>query len=134
MAQEAVVLEEAIQACELTYAEWYHVQFAMVTLPVAARWLSVSFPALMTSFGLGWNLDVTMDEFKLNEAQVKKLAETLESMTINEVLALVLAIGPTKIVAGPLGIVDDLVAAGNLIIFYTYLVPAQGKMVFLQNE
>ena len=35
-------------------------------LPVAARALSVSLTALMTSFVLDWNLDVITDEFKLN--------------------------------------------------------------------
>ena len=38
-------------------------------------------------------------------------------MTINEVLALALALGPTKFVAGPLAIVVDLVAAGGLLEF-----------------
>ena len=68
VAQEAVVLEQAVRACELTYGEWYQTQLATVTLPTAARALSVSFTALMTSFG--WNLDVVTDEFKLNQAQV----------------------------------------------------------------
>ena len=69
--------------CELTYGGWYQTQLATVTLPTAARALSVSFPALMTSFGLGWNLDVIADEFKLNRTQVKQLHETFEIMTIN---------------------------------------------------
>ena len=77
---------------------------------------------------LGWNLDVITDEFKLNRPQLKKLTATLELMTINEVLALALASGHTEFVAGPLAIVVDLVAAGDLLDFYTYLVLAQGKM------
>ena len=66
---------------------------------------------------LRWNLDVIADDFKLNQAQVKKSTEKLETMTVNEVLALALGSGPIKFVAGPL---VDLVAAGNLIKFYTY--------------
>ena len=49
-------------------------------------------------------------------------------MTVNEVLALALALGPTKFVADPLAIIVDLVAAGCLLEFYTYLVQAQGKL------
>ena len=50
----------------------------------------------------GWNLDVITDEFNLSQKQVKNLTDTLELMTINEVLALALALGPTEFVAGPL--------------------------------
>ena len=56
------------------------------------------------------------------------MTETLEVMTINEVVALALALGPTKLVVGPLAIVVVLVAAGNLLEFHTYLVLPQGKM------
>ena len=73
---------------------------------------------------------------------MKKLHETLELTTVNEVLALVLALGHTKFVAGPLAIVPA--ATGNLLLeLYTYLVLAQGKMsrligwgevFFLQNN
>ena len=57
-------------------------------------------------------------------------------------LALALALGPTKIVAGPLAIVVDLVTTGGIREIYTYLVLAQGKLtsllgcgevLFLQN-
>ena len=68
------------------------------------------------------------DEFNLSRTQVKKLTDTLELMTVNEVLALVLALGPTGFVAGPLAIIIDLVAAGGLLEFYTHLVLAQSKM------
>ena len=46
----------------------------------------------------------------------------------NEVLALVLALEPTKFVAGPLAMLVDLVTAGGVLEFYTYLVLAQGKL------
>ena len=82
----------------------------------------------MTSFGFGRNLDVVTDEFELNQAQVKKLTETFESMTMNEVVALALALGSTKFLTGLLAIAVNLVTAGNLIDIYTYLVLAEGKM------
>ena len=53
VAHEAVTLERAKQAREITYGEWYQYRLATDTLPMAARALSVSFPALLTSFGLG---------------------------------------------------------------------------------
>ena len=94
-------------------------------------------------FWPGLELDVITDAFKLNRPRVKKLAENLELMTFNKVLANALALGPTKFVAGPLAIVVDLVDAGDLLEVYTYLVLAQGKMnglvciddlLFLQNN
>ena len=66
----------------------------------------------------------------------------MKGTTVNEVLALALALGPTKLVAGSLAIVVDLVTTGGVLEFYTYLVLAQGKLtsllgcgeiLFLQN-
>ena len=113
-----MALEHATQAREITYGEWYQERLATASLPMAARALSVSFPALMLSFDLGWDLDVITDEFKLNRTQEKKLTETLELMTINEVLALALALGPNKFVAGTLAIEVDFVAGGDLLELY----------------
>ena len=90
--------------------------------------MSVSFPALLTSFGLRWHLDVITDEFSLNREQVKKLTDTLKRTTVNEVRALALALRPIKFVAGPLAIIVDLVTAGGVLEFFTYLVLAQGKL------
>ena len=141
--REAVTLRQAKQAPETTYGEWYQDRLATVILSMAARALSISFPALMRSFGIGWNLDVVTDEFKLNRTQVKQLTETIELMTVSEVLALALASGTTMFVPGPLVIVVDLVAAGDLLEFDTYLVPTHGEMsrliglgevLFLQNK
>ena len=69
---------------------------------MAPRGLSVPFQALLTSFSLGWNLDVVADEFCLTDGQLQKLTDILKGTTVNEVLALALALGPTKFVAGPL--------------------------------
>ena len=84
---------------------------------MAARTLSVSFHALLTSFGLGWHMDVVADEFYLTDAQLEKLTEVLKGTTVNEVLALALALGPTKFVAGSLAIVVDLVTSGGVLDF-----------------
>ena len=128
LAREANVLKRAMQACELIYAEWYHNQLETPTLTEIPRALSVSLPALGTCFGLGWNLDVLTDDFKLNNAQVQRRHETLAAMTITEVPALPLTLGHPKFVAHPLAIIVGLVADCNPIQFFTYLVLAQGKM------
>ena len=95
---------------------------------MAARALSISFPALLRSFGIGWNLDVVTDELNLSCSQVKKLTDTLELMIVIGILSFALALGPLRFVAGPLAIIVDVVAAGGLLEFNTYLVLAQGKM------
>ena len=131
VAHEAVTLSNLIQAKETTYGDWYNDRLATVTLEMAARTLSVSFHALLTSFGLGWHMDVIADEFNLTDEQLQKLTEVLKETSVNEVLALALALGPTKFVAGPLAIVVDLVTSGGVLEFYTYLVLAQGKLTSL---
>ena len=102
-----------------------------MTLEMTALALSVSFSALLTSFGLGWHLGVITEEFSLTREQAKRLTDVLKRTTVNEVLALALALGPTKFVAGPLAIMVDLVTAGGVLEFYTYLVLAQGKLSHL---
>ena len=74
-------------------------------------------------------MDVITDEVKLNRTQVKKLTETLEVMSINDVIALALALCPTKFVADHLAIVVDLVGAGNILEFYTYLVRHKAAVI-----
>ena len=143
VAQEAVTLDELVQAREVTYGDWYQDRLAtVVTLEMAARGLSASFPALLTSFGLGWHLDVIAAEFCLTDDRLKKLTDLLQRTTVNEVLALTLALCLTKFVAGPLAILVDLTTTGGILEFYTYLVLAQGKLtsllgsgevLFLQN-
>ena len=142
VAQEAVTLDEQVQAREVTYGDWYQDRLATVTLEMAARGLSASFPALLTSLGLGWHLDVIAAEFCLTDDRLKKLTDLLQRTTVNEVLALTLALCLTKFVAGPLAILVDLTTTGGILEFYTYLVLAQGKLtsllgsgevLFLQN-
>ena len=76
-------------------------------------------------------MDVIASEQCLSDAQLQKLIDVLKKTTINEVLALALALGPTKFVAGPLAILVDLTTAGGVLEFYTYLVLAQGKLTSL---
>ena len=73
-------------------------------------------------------MNVIADEFNLTDGQLQKLTDVLEGTSVNEVLALALALGPTKFEAGPLAIVVDLVTSGGVFEFYTYLVLAQGKL------
>ena len=138
VAYEAVTLNKLVHAKDATYGD----RLATVTIEMAARTLSVSFHALLTSFGLGWLMDVIADEFNLTEGQLQTLTDELKRTSVNEVLALALARGPTKFVAGPLAIVVDLVTSSGVLEFYTYLVLAQGKLtsllgcgevLFLQN-
>ena len=104
VAHEAVTLDQLVQAREVTYGDWYNDRLATATLEMAVRTLSVSFHVLLTSFCLGWHLDVIADEFRLTDRQLEKLTDILKGTTVNEVLALALALGPTKFVAGPLAI------------------------------
>ena len=84
--------------------------------------------AICTSLGLGWNIDVLAAEFALTNVQTDKLLETIGEMTVGEVLALALAAGPTKFVAGPLALLIEIVVSCDLIMFYSYLVLAQGQL------
>ena len=128
---EAVALTKLVQEREVTFGDWYTDHLAKVTLETTAQTLSVSFHALLTSFGLGWHMDVVADEFNRTDGQLEKLTEVHKGTTVDEVLALALALGPTKFVACPLVIVVDLVTSCGVLEFYTYLVPAQGKLTSL---
>ena len=131
LAHEAVTLNNLVQAKEVTYGDWYNDRLATVTLEMVTRTLSVSFHALLTSFGRGWHMDVVADEFNLTDGQLQKLTDVLKGTSVNEVLALVLALGPTKFVAGPLAFVVDLVTSCGVLEFYSYLVLVQGKLTSL---
>ena len=131
VAHEAVTLSNLVQAKEAIYGDWYEDRLTTVTLEMTARTLSVFFQALLTSFGLGWHMDVIADEFNLTDGQLQRLTEILKETSVNEVLALALALGPTKFAAGPLAIVVDLVTSGGVLEIYTYLVLAQGKLTSL---
>ena len=73
-------------------------------------------------------IDVVTAEFSLTNVQADKLLETIGETTVGEVLALALAIGPTKFVAGPLALLIDMVVSCDLTSFYSYLVLAQGQL------
>ena len=52
VANEAVNLNQAVQAREITYGDLYQDRLATMTLEMTARALSISFSALLTSFEL----------------------------------------------------------------------------------
>ena len=89
--------------------------------------------AFCTSLGLGWNIDVVATEFSLATIQADKLLETIVDATVGEVLALALAMGPTKFVAGPLALLIDIVISCDLTSFYRYMVIAQGQLCSLNR-
>ena len=94
-----------------------------------ARELDCPMEAFCTSLGMGWNIDVVAAEFSLTTIQADKLLETIgEAATVGEVLALALAMGPAKFVAGPLALLVDIVVSCDLTSFYSYLVLAQGQL------
>ena len=83
VAHEAVTLDQLVQAREITYGDWHNDRLATGTLEMVARTLSVSFHALLTSFGFGWHMDVIADEFSLNDGQLQKLTDVIKGTTIN---------------------------------------------------
>ena len=67
-------------------------------------------------------------EFSLTTTQTDKLLETIGEATVGEILALALAMGPAKFVAGPLALLVDIVIACDLTVSYSFLVLAQGQL------
>ena len=128
VAVEATNLKAEVDAAGTTYAHWYQARFATRTLAEVARELNCPLEAFCTSLGLGWNLEVVTAEFSLTTIQADKLLETIGEATVGEILALALAMGPTKFVAGPLALLVDIVISWDLTVFYSYLVLAQGQL------
>ena len=128
VAIEATNLKAEVDAAATTYAHWYQTRFATRTLAEVARELNCPLEAFCTSLGLGWNLEVLTSEFSLTPTQTDKLLETIGEATVGEILALALAMCPTKFVAGPLALLVDIVIACDLTVFYSYLVLAQGQL------
>ena len=128
VAIEATNLKAEVDAAATTYAYWYQTRFATRTLAEVARGLNCPLEAFCTSLGLGWNLEVVTSEFSLTTTQADKLLETIREATVGEILALALAMGPTKFVAGPLALLVDIVISCDLTVFYSYLVLAQGQL------
>ena len=96
VAIEATNLKAEVDAAATTYAYWYQTRFATRTLAEVARELNCPLEAFCTSLGLGWNLEVLTSEFSLTSTQTDKLLETIGEATVGEILALALAMGPTK--------------------------------------
>ena len=125
---EATNLKDEVDAASITYAQWYQARFVDRTLAEVAREHDCPLEAFCTSLGLGWNIDVIDAEFSLTNVQADKLLKTIGGATVGEVLALALTMGPTKLVAGPLALLVDIVTSGDVIAFYSYLVLAQGQL------
>ena len=128
IAIEATNLKAELDAAATTYAHWYQTRFITRTLAEMAQELDCPLEVFCTSLGLGWNLEVLASEFSLTSTQTDKLLETIGEATVGEILALALAMGPTKFVAGPLALLVDIVIACDLTTFYSYLVLAQGQL------
>ena len=128
LATESTNLKAGVDAATITYAHWYQTRFVDRTLADVARELSLPLETFCTSLGMGWNIDVIAAEFSLTNVQADKLLETIGEATVGEVLALALAMGPAKFVAGPLALLIDTVVSCDLETFYNYLVLAQGQM------
>ena len=128
VAIEATNLKAEVDAAGITYAEWYQPRFVDRTLAEVAQELNCPLEAFCTSLGLGWNIDVIASEYLLTNVQTDKLLETIGEATVGEMLALALAMGKTKFVAGPLAMLVELVVSSDLVTFYSYLILAQGQL------
>ena len=128
VAIKATNLKAEVDAAGGTYAYWYQTRFVSRTLAEVAQELNCPLEAFCTSLGLGWNLEVVTSEFSLTAVQADKLLETIGEATVGEMLALALAMGPTKFVAGPLALLVDIVISCDLTAFCSYLVLAQGQL------
>ena len=121
-------MKTEVDAAGTTYAQWYQTRFINRTLAGVARDLNCPLEAFCSSLGLGWNIEVVAAEFSLTTIQTDKLLETIGEATVGEVLALALAMGPTKFAAGPLALLVDIVISCDLTSFYSYLVIAQRQL------
>ena len=128
IATESTNLKAEVDAGAITYAHWYQVRFIDRTMSDVACELKLPREAVCTSLGLGWNLDVLATELAVTDSQANKLPETIGEMSIGEVLALALMVGPAKFVAGPLALLIEIVVSCDLIMFYSYVVLAQGQL------
>ena len=80
------------------------------------------------SLGLGWSPVVIRAEFGLEESAMVNLSETTGAMSINEVLALMLAFGQQRFLAGPMMTLAELITECNLERLFSKLVMAKGDM------
>ena len=120
VAAEATNLKIEVDAASTTYAPWYQTRFINRILAEVARELDCPMEAFCTSLGLGWNIVVVPVEFSLTTILADKLLEIIGEATVGEVLALALAMGPAKIVGGPLALLVNIVISCDLTSFYSY--------------
>ena len=79
-----------------------------------AKELGLTADQFLLCLGLGWSLDVIRVEFGHEESAIIDLSETIGTTSINEVLALMLAFGQQRFLAGPMMILAKLITECSL--------------------
>ena len=120
VATESTNLKIEVDASASTYAHSYQTRFIDRSLVDVACELKLPLEATCISLVLGWNIDVLTAEFTLTNIQADKLLEPIGELTIGEVPALALAVGPAKFVAGHLTLLVAIVVSFDLVLFYSW--------------
>ena len=116
-----------IQASDTTY-DGCHEGLRACKVADVAKELGLTTDQFALCLGLGWSRDVIRVDFGLEESTVIDLSETFGAMSVNEVLALMLAFGQQKFVAGPMMILAELIAECSIERLFLYLVIGKGDM------
>ena len=116
-----------IQAWNTTYGSWYQ-GLRSTTVADVAKEPNLTSDQFTLCLILGWSLCLIWVQFGLEKSVNVKLSHTIEEMSLNEVLALMLAFGQQRFVAGPVMILAELIAECRLERFFAYLVMARGIM------
>ena len=116
-----------IQALNSTYDSWYQGQ-QTTTIADMARELGTSGDQFANCLDLGWSPDVMGLEFGLEEKYIVEISKTIGKKRLNEVIALMLAFGQQRFVAGPVMKLAELVAESNLEFWFVFLMMALGDV------
>ena len=93
-----------------------------------AKELGLTTDQFALCLGFGWSPDAIRVKFGPEESTIVDLSETIGAMSINEVLALMLAFGQQKFVSGPMMKFAELIAECSIERLFSYLVMAKGDM------
>ena len=115
------------QACDTTYDCWYQ-RLRATNIADVAKELGLTTDQFALCIGPCWSPDVICVEFGLEESVIINLSETIGAMSINELLALMLAFGQQRFVAGPMMILAELIAECSLERLFSYLVMTRRDM------
>ena len=110
-----------------TYDGWYQ-RIQAVKLADVPKELELTTDQFLLCLGLGWSPDVIRVEFGLEESVIVELTQTVGELTLNEVLALVLAFGQQWFVTGPVVILIEMIAECSLERFFLYQVMTRGDL------